>query len=191
MPQNLLLVEDQQPIATIVAEILSEVGMDVAAVASSVAEARHHIWDGRFEAALLEPEVGGAKTFAVADWLTANRTPVVFLTQPGSNSLPARFRNQLLVEKPFQPRTLVLQLARAMGVFAPAPALPNEPTSEFDAQLWLADSEKRLARLELLVARYPTEGGTTLIRLLRQTHGLGQRRFEVVRQLTSLGVRTR
>ena len=63
MRQSLLLVQDQAVIALDIADILAEVGFDVAASAFTLDEAREQVWRRRFDAGLLSLRVNGQPTF--------------------------------------------------------------------------------------------------------------------------------
>jgi DNA-binding response OmpR family regulator len=172
--QSLLLVEDQAVIAMDIAEILAQVGMDVAASAYSLEEARDQVWRRRFDAALMELKIGGEPTFGLADWLTAWNVPTVFLTDRRPEELPVRHRERPCVRKPLEPRELVFQVARVTGVLAP-PARPPVPRAGpkrrkdlIAAEAHVKEARNRIARLKLLVARYPTPKALRLLDLHQQ-----------------------
>jgi DNA-binding response OmpR family regulator len=185
--QNILLVEDQAVIAMDIADVLAEIGIDVGASAYSVEEARDYLWRQPFDAALLELKVRGEPTFGLADWLTAWNVPTVFLTDRHRGELPERHRDRPRVHKPLDPRELAFKVARATGVLAPVAPLRRLSAGlprwkELDAaERRVLEAENRVARLRLLVRRYPTPEGQGLLPLLETSLGAMTRTRDLLR----------
>jgi CheY-like chemotaxis protein len=77
--------------------------------------------DADIDAALLDVNLNGQDTFAVADILRERHIPFVFATGYGADGLAERFRGVPTLTKPFQRDELDRALQRAM-VGIPRPA---------------------------------------------------------------------
>ena len=73
---KVLLVEDEWLVAMLVEELLGEIGCEVGGVAASVAEAQSRIESGvEFDVAILDVNLGGEKSFPVAEVLRGRGIP--------------------------------------------------------------------------------------------------------------------
>ena len=99
---RLLLVEDSMMIALDAQAMLSGEGLTVE-VAGTVADARRVLAsEHRFDAAVLDINLSGERSFELADDLVRRAVPFVFATGYGeSTRLPERFRAVPLVSKPY------------------------------------------------------------------------------------------
>jgi CheY-like chemotaxis protein len=97
-----LLVADEALIGLQLEEALEGEGCQVVGVAGSVAEALDLLNDDRPDGALLDINLSGEKSFAVADRLVELQVPFVFCTGYAGHSLiPERFAGIPLLRKPF------------------------------------------------------------------------------------------
>src|SRR5690606_37453024 len=62
------------------------------------------------DAALLDVNLGDAKSFAAAEILRERGVPFVFLTGYGAGGLPEEWRSSPTLEKPFEPHHLAAAL---------------------------------------------------------------------------------
>ena len=112
--KRLLLVEDSMMIALDAQGMLNEAGLEVE-IAGNVADARRALRVGAFDAAILDVNLSGETSFAVADALTATRVPFVFATGYGESSIiPERFGRTPVVAKPYDERSLRRALSTGM-----------------------------------------------------------------------------
>ncbi|RPD85412.1 response regulator [Luteimonas sp. 100069] len=90
--RHILLVEDDYLIADALAEALRAIGAQVLGPVGNVEDALRSVsrLDG-LEAVLLDVNLGGQCTFAVADAVQARRIPLVFVTAYARDLLPPRF----------------------------------------------------------------------------------------------------
>ncbi|WP_211885215.1 response regulator [Plastoroseomonas hellenica] len=114
-----LVVEDEWPIAEMIAHILRRLGYEVLGEAPSVRVAMDMI-DGGPDLALLDIQLGRETSYPVADELARRGIPFAFVTSYSRQDLPERFARCLLLSKPFGERALQgllneLQQARLTG----------------------------------------------------------------------------
>lgn len=112
-PISILLVEDEPLIAMQVAQLLSEQGSDVVGPAASVGEALELISATYFDAALLDVDLNGARSFPIADLLREQGRPFAFLSSFGVSDLPSRFQQSSLLAKPLCAKELSAFIAEA------------------------------------------------------------------------------
>jgi DNA-binding NtrC family response regulator len=98
---KLLVVEDDEMIRLLLADMLGEIGYTVAAEAASVEEALEATTKNSFDLAILDADLKGRSVSPVADALVARDIRFVFVTGCGDHGLPA-YRNRPTLNKPFQ-----------------------------------------------------------------------------------------
>jgi len=187
MRQSLLLVDDHSTIATSVAAVLGEIGVDVAAHARSVEEAAEYAWRKRFDVALLKSHVGRRSTAEVRDWLELLGVPFVLMTSGHCrDDLPLRLKNAPRLRIPFAATDLVHSIARATGLLAPPRPLPGIPKgrikdAEIDAATaFVSEMATRVARLEMIVRKYSSEEAELALGLARGGLTQGRQRLMVL-----------
>lgn len=115
--QRVLIVEDEALVAMDLRTTLSRAGYDVLGpvprpdAALRLARSRHP------DCALLDVNLSGRKSYALADDLLRMNIPVVFTTGYEAGALPERFRAWPCLGKPVDPGELATALAR---ILAPA-----------------------------------------------------------------------
>lgn len=99
----------------LVGDWLIELECEVAGSVNSVPAALRIAHREPLHAALLDVNLGGEDSFALADALIAARVPVAFITGRDSNSLPERFKLAPVLCKPFDFTAIELLLARLLA----------------------------------------------------------------------------
>ncbi len=99
--RRLLIVEDEVLIGMVLEDILDLIGCQVSANCANLADAEAAAGQGGFDAAILDVHIGGHPVFPLADRLAAAGTPLIFATGSSRDSLPERFRQSPLLEKPY------------------------------------------------------------------------------------------
>jgi CheY-like chemotaxis protein len=122
---HVLLVEDSEIIALDAEDMLTELGFESVAVASSCAEALGRIDARRPDLAVLDVNLTDETSYPVAEQLWREGIPFVFATGYGSlGKLPDALSRTPVVTKPYTPeslrRALLLALERAEGAGARA-----------------------------------------------------------------------
>jgi CheY-like chemotaxis protein len=98
---RVLVVEDEMMVAMLVEDMLGDLGFTVAATASQVESAVHQAEHGDFDFAILDLNLNGMKSYAVAEALRARKKPFLFATGYGDAVLPEDFRHVPTLQKPF------------------------------------------------------------------------------------------
>lgn len=88
-------------IAMLVEDMVLDFGSEVVGPAAKMEQALRLASDPTLDAAILDVNVGGAVIFPVADMLRGRGVPIIFATGYGSAAVPARFRNDPTLLKPF------------------------------------------------------------------------------------------
>ena len=112
---RVLIVEDEALLALLLEDMLTEIGCDLAGAASTIEEGLKLAASVEADAAILDVNVGGTAVYPVAETLAARGIPVIFSTGYGAASLPARWREQQIVDKPFLTDDLRAALTAALG----------------------------------------------------------------------------
>ena len=100
-PRRVLVVEDEVLIGIVLEDILQTMGHAVAGNAATIEDAEQLAGMGGFDAAILDVNVDGVEIFDLADRLRGAGTPLIFATGSHPESLPERFRDGPVLEKPY------------------------------------------------------------------------------------------
>lgn len=112
-PLSVLVVEDQQMVATQLAAALGEAGAKVVRICGTVNSALEAL-DETFDAALLDYSLGGENVIPVARELEARGKPFVFASGHGDDlDLPLAFAGKPIVGKPYKIEKIVAALRAA------------------------------------------------------------------------------
>ena len=109
---TVLLVEDEPTLMQVVGESIAQLGHTVTHRAEGLEDALARAREGGFDVAMLDVNLNGVDSFAVADVLAERGIPFVFTTGFGANHLPERFRGCPMMEKPFRLRDIGRALSR-------------------------------------------------------------------------------
>ena len=99
---RVLIVEDEHLIQLMLAEMITEIGYEVAGTAANLQEAKESAASLDVDLAVLDVNLAGEKVFAVADTLRARDVPFCFVTGYGIAGVPQRYRVNPIIQKPFQ-----------------------------------------------------------------------------------------
>ena len=110
--KSVLIVEDQFLIALDLKETLQELGCPTVELAQSVEGALSLVRTGSINAALLDINLNGASSFAVASVLKDRAIPFAFLTGCDQAVVPQEFADTPILEKPFSRGDVARLLAR-------------------------------------------------------------------------------
>jgi CheY-like chemotaxis protein len=113
---RVLLVEDEALVAMLMEDMLADHGCSVIATAPRLDEALSHANNSSldFEVAVLDLNLAGESTFAVASVLKARSIPFVFATGYGAGGLPLEWRDRPTLQKPFTATDVIAALSKAM-----------------------------------------------------------------------------
>jgi CheY-like chemotaxis protein len=110
--QHVLVVEDEYFIAEDIARTLRESGADVLGPAGHIEQAIELVTSGkRIDAAVLDVNVHGRTTYAVAEALRRRGVPFLFATGYDDGHLPAEYSDVPRCRKPLNWRALVASVS--------------------------------------------------------------------------------
>jgi CheY-like chemotaxis protein len=112
---KVLVVEDEMMIAMLIEDMLDEFGCKTVGPATNVPRALELIGKEQVEVAVLDLNLDGNDTYAIADALRHKRVPFIFATGYGSTGLREDYRDRPVLQKPFQARELEAALAEALS----------------------------------------------------------------------------
>jgi len=108
-----LLVEDEIMIRMMVADMIEELGHEVAAEAGDVDRAAQLAQTGLFDLAILDVNLNGKMSFPAADIIMRRRIPLIFASGYALENFPAAFGSAPKLQKPFQIATLAKAIIAA------------------------------------------------------------------------------
>src|SRR5579872_6430977 len=99
--RRILILEEQGPIALLLAEMVQNFGCEVVGPAKDVADALGLIGENALDAAILDVKIAGKNTFVVAEELIRRGTPFAFASGNKSPTLIKRYAPARLITKPY------------------------------------------------------------------------------------------
>ena len=100
--KRVLLVEDEPLVSMMLADMLSAFGHKVDGPYSRFSDAILAAKTGNLQAGILDVNLGGEKTYAVADILTDRKIPFAFVTGYGPDSIVSAFSHAPVLQKPIE-----------------------------------------------------------------------------------------
>jgi CheY-like chemotaxis protein len=125
---SILLLEDEYLIALDAEQSLKEFGAERVKIASTLSEAEDFAATGRFDVALLDVNINGQMSFALADSLRQRGVPVVFATGyelKGREALPTTVGT--IIGKPYTKERLRDALSSALNSARSVAATSEHP----------------------------------------------------------------
>ena len=104
---DVLIVEDEEALAMVLATALEDAGYAVVGTAGSVHTALQTLSDRHVDLALLDVNLGRQKVFPVSDQLATMGIPFIFVTGCSMASLPMEHRGRPLLDKPHDVGVLI------------------------------------------------------------------------------------
>lgn len=104
--RRVLVVEDEFLVLMMIEDMLADLGCGSVFTAPSVPKALALIEAQPFEVAMLDVNLGGEKSFPVADALAAREVPFLFATGYDDHSLTEAHRGRKVLKKPFRRQEL-------------------------------------------------------------------------------------
>lgn len=112
--RRLLVVEDEMMVLIHIEEALADLGCTSVSAAATVDQALELIKAQEFDAAMVDVNLGGRKSYPVADALAARGVPFLFSTGYNSQTLDDGYRDRPVLGKPYREAQLVAMLARLL-----------------------------------------------------------------------------
>jgi CheY-like chemotaxis protein len=113
--RRVLVVEDEMMIAMLIEDMLDEFGCKLVGPATNVPRALELVAKENVEIAVLDLNLDGQDTYAIAEALQQKNVPFIFATGYGSTGLRQEYGNRPVLQKPFQARDLESALAEALA----------------------------------------------------------------------------
>ncbi|HEX6613998.1 MAG TPA: response regulator [Rhodanobacteraceae bacterium] len=114
--RRVLVVESESRIARRIRDTLEDLGCEVVAIASRLAEARARAGTLEFDIALLDLELNGESCLEIATDLSERGIPFVLTVGDGTTKIPPELKHAPVLPKPFLrselERSLLVTLAR-------------------------------------------------------------------------------
>jgi CheY-like chemotaxis protein len=104
--RDILVVEDEALIASVIEEMLRDLGCREVWIAGSAKDAAVVLAQHRPHAAVLDVNLGGDSGFQLAQTLADAKIPFAFATGYGRQDLPEHWAARPVMEKPFKLETL-------------------------------------------------------------------------------------
>jgi CheY-like chemotaxis protein len=101
MGLRILVVEDEMTIALLIEDMLTELGHKVVGMAMRLPQAMEMARNIEADLAILDVNLDGRMSFAVADTLNNRRIPFIFATGYGSAGIMPSYSDRPLIKKPF------------------------------------------------------------------------------------------
>jgi DNA-binding response OmpR family regulator len=109
-----LVVEDEAMIADMLEEFLTEIGHEVVASAATFQHAASLARESEFDVAILDINLNGEPSYAIADVLQQRRIPFMFATGYGAPDVPERFAGMHILTKPYKINVLSKAIAASI-----------------------------------------------------------------------------
>ena len=113
--RRILVVEDEMLIVLMIEDMLADLGCEAVTTAATANRALSVIAAQTFDAAMLDMNLNGKDSLAVADALAARGVPFVFCTGNTSNSNRGDHLDRPILRKPFREEDLATALARLLS----------------------------------------------------------------------------
>ena len=110
--QRVLVVEDEMMVALYVEDIVTELGHEVVGPAMRLEEGLTLAREAAIDMAILDVNLHGARSFPIADALSARGIPFIFATGYGTQGLTEAYRDVITLQKPFASRDVEQAFAR-------------------------------------------------------------------------------
>lgn len=120
--RRVLVVEDEVMIAMMVEQMLAEIGYEMVGPGLRLDQAVSLAETEAMDAAVLDVNLGGERSFAVAEVLRRRGVPFVFATGYGSAGLTEAYRGAVVLRKPFD----LSELERALSAVLDGGAVQEE-----------------------------------------------------------------
>jgi CheY-like chemotaxis protein len=113
--RRVLVVEDDSLVAMLIEDIVTDLGHEVAGSATRLDQALDLARTASFDAAILDVNLAGQRSFPVADVLKARGIPFIFATGYDGDGLGEGYRDAVMLRKPFQADDVAKAFAKLMG----------------------------------------------------------------------------
>ena len=117
--RRVLIVEDEMMVAMLVEDILTDLGCELAGLATHLDEAVRLAGEEDIDFAMLDVNLGGKPSYSVAEILKRRGIPFVFATGYGERGLDPAFAGSPTLQKPFQHEDIERVITQHLGPPSP------------------------------------------------------------------------
>ena len=103
---KVLIVEDESIVAMMIEDLIVDMGHEVVGMAGRLEQAQKLAEDLALDFAIIDVNLNGQHTYPVAETLKARGVPFVFATGYGAQGLKDEWKQNPVLQKPFQPEDL-------------------------------------------------------------------------------------
>ena len=114
--KRILIVEDEGIVAMLAEDILVDLGHEVVGIVGTLAKAHAMLDNIAFDLAILDVNLNGEHTYALAERLKERGIPFVFATGYGREGLEPKWRDAPVLGKPYQPAEMERLVNRLLGL---------------------------------------------------------------------------
>lgn len=114
--RRVLIVEDEMFVAILLEDMLSELGYEIAGMASRVATALPLIGSLDFDFAILDVNLAGEMSFPIADAIAERGLPYLFASGYGRQGIIPAHSHRPVLSKPFSSGDLQSAIATALEI---------------------------------------------------------------------------
>ena len=111
---RVLIVEDEALVAMLIGDVVDELGHEVAGVAGRLDAGLTLAQESDADFAVVDLNLGGERTYAIAEALKRRGIRFMFVTGYGLSGVDANWRDQVVVQKPFEFAEFERAMARAL-----------------------------------------------------------------------------
>ena len=111
----ILIVEDSPVVGPFTADLLHELGCEVAGPAPNMAAARERIESEDIDAALMDVHIRGERVFPLCEVLAAKGVPFILTSGYADWSMPEKWRDRPRLQKPYTVGAVEEALARLLS----------------------------------------------------------------------------
>ncbi len=114
--RRVLIVEDEMLVAIMIEDALHDLGAEVVGPVSRLDAALTIASEAEFDAAILDVNIRGGTTYAVADVLASREIPFLFCSGYSEWAIEERHRGRPRLTKPFSPRDIEEQVLALLAL---------------------------------------------------------------------------
>jgi CheY-like chemotaxis protein len=113
--RQVLVVEDEMLVLIMIEDMLADLGCESVTAAATVNQALAAIDAHVFDVAMLDMNLNGSDSYAVAEALSARGVPFVFSTGYSGHDMRDGYRDRPVLKKPFMEKELVAIITRLLS----------------------------------------------------------------------------
>jgi CheY-like chemotaxis protein len=114
-PCRVVIIEDEGMVATLLEDMLADLGHEVVAIVGRVDRAAQLISETSADVVLLDVNLRGEQTYSLARALASRGIPFIFATGYGPAGLNEEWKGTPVLQKPFQTRDLERVMRQAVS----------------------------------------------------------------------------